>query len=577
MKNLFISLVPRFTPFKSWIGELRNTNVLKADILAGITVALVLIPQSMAYAQLAWLPAYIWLYASFLPVIVAAFFGSSRQLATGPVAIVSLMTAAALEPLASSNPSWFVAYAALLALLVWIFQLALWLLKLWIIVNFLSHPVVVWFTNAWALIIASSQLNKIFWVASGKWEHHYEILYEVFKNTISWTHLLTLMIWLGSLSLLFIIKKISNKLPWVLIVVVAFTLISYYTKFKTLWGSVIGEIPSWLPSFSLPALDINIAFGLITKAMTIALVWFMEAISIAKWMASQSKQRISANQELVGQWLANIVSGFFSWYPVSGSFSRSAVNFSAGARTGFSSVVTWIIVALTLLFLTPLMYHLPQATLAAVIIMAVVNLIKIEPIIHAFKIQKHDGIVSIITFVATLYFAPNLEEWILLWVVLSLALFLYRSMKPTFVELALNKNWVLKDAKFFNLETSDNVWFYQFTGPLYFANAGYFEWKLLWFIASKPELKVIILDLEAVQEIDATGQEVIESIIDKIEKTGIEILFCRVEPKICAVFKNVWFFAHYDKSKIFHKRADAFTYIKEKYKKDVNLKTLINN
>ncbi len=573
MKKL---LTLRFTPFKSWIWELKDTKVLKADIIAGITVALVLIPQSMAYAQLAWLPAYIWLYASFLPVIIAAFFWSSRQLSTGPVAIVSLMTAAALEPIAGSNPSWFVAYAALLALLVWLFQLFLWLFRLGIIVNFLSHPVVVWFTNAWALIIATSQLNKIFGVAAGKWDHQYQIVYEVIKNAIKGTHLLTLMIWAWSLLTLFIIKKISSKLPGVLITVAIFTIISYYIKFKTLGWSVIWEIPSWLPGFALPAFDMDKAMWLMTTAMTIALVWFMEAISIAKWMASQSKQKVSANQELVGQWLANIVSAFFSGYPVSWSFSRSAVNFSAGARTGFSSVVTGIIIALTLLFLTPLMYHLPQATLAAVIIMAVINLIKIEPITHAFKIQKHDGIVGVITFIATLYFAPNLEEGIIIWIILSLWLFLFRSMKPTFTELSLNEKWVLKDSKFFNLKTSDTVGLYQFTGPLYFANAGYFEGKLLWFVADKPKLKVLILDLESVQEIDATGQEVIENIVDKIEKTGIEILFCRVEPKICTVFRKVGFFAHYNKSKIFHKRLDAFTYIKEKYKKDVDLKTLAN-
>lgn len=574
IKSIPKRLINKFTPFLWWIGELKDKNVLKADIIAWITVALVLIPQSMAYAQLAWLPAYIWLYASFLPVMIAAFFWSSRQLATWPVAIVSLMTAAALEPYATANPEGFFVYAALLALLVWIFQLTLWLLKLWVIVDFLSHPVVVWFTNAWALIIASSQLNKIFWVTAWKWEHQYEIVWGTIQNALSWTNLTTLAIAIWSIALLFLLKKYAKKLPWVLITVALFTTISYFIWYESIaWTKwIIWAIPKWLPPFSLPSLDLDAIKALMTTAIVISLVWFMEAISIAKWMASQAKQSISANQELIGQWLSNISASLFSWYPVSGSFSRSAVNFSAWARTWFSSVVTWIIVAITLLFLTPLLYHLPQATLAAVIIMAVINLIKIEPIKHAFKIQKHDWVVSIITFFATLYFAPNLEEWILVWVILSLALFLYRSMKPKFSEVSMHKSGMLREAEEFGLITSKNVWVYKFDWPLYFANAWYFEWKLINYVSKKDNAKVIVLDLESVQEIDATWMEAIENIIEKLEKWWTEVYLARVKQKHYKLFEESWFFKHYDKNKVFHKRHDALDFSKEKFwdKLDLN-------
>lgn len=576
MKDLAKILLNKFTPFTSWIWELKDKNVLKADIIAWITVALVLIPQSMAYAQLAWLPAYIWLYASFLPVMIASFFGSSRQLATWPVAIVSLMTAAALEPYATKDPEWFFVYAAVLALLVWIFQLSLWLLKLWVIVDFLSHPVVIWFTNAWALIIASSQLNKIFWVKAWEWEHQYEIVWWTIQNAISSTNSTTLLIAIWSIATLVILKKINKKLPWVLVTVAIFTIISWYIWYENIaWSKgIIWKIPEWLPSFWIPELNLDIIFSLFSTAVVISLVWFMEAISIAKWMASQSKQSLSANQELIWQWLSNIFSWLFHWYPVSWSFSRSAVNFSAGAKTWFSAIVTWIIVAITLLFLTPLLYHLPQATLAWVIIMAVINLIKIDPIIQAFKIQKHDWIVSIITFFATLYFAPNLEEWILVWVVLSLVLFIYRTSKPNFAEIAMHKSWELRWAKVFWLQTSKNVWLYRFDWPLYFWNTWYFEWKLINFINEKKWIKLIILDFEAVWEMDATWVEALENIIDKFSKAWIEIYISRIRKVNYQILENVWFFKHFPKEKTFFSRENAIEFAKNKFWNEIDIEPL---
>ncbi len=221
-------LAKRFTPFLSWLPELRRPEVLKSDVVAGITVALVLVPQSMAYAQLAGLPPHVGLYASFLPVMVASLFGSSRQLATGPVAIVSLMTATALQPLAVSDPSGYAAYAALLALMIGVFQLFLGVFRLGVIVDFLSHPVVVGFTNAGAIIIATSQLGKIFGVSQPKAAHHYEIVAGVVANALHSTHAMTLAFGLGSIALLFLLKRLVPKVPGVLVTVVAFTALSYW-------------------------------------------------------------------------------------------------------------------------------------------------------------------------------------------------------------------------------------------------------------------------------------------------------------------------------------------------------------
>ena len=569
----------RFTPYKSWIGELKNPQVLKADAMAGLTVALILIPQSMAYAQLAGLPAYIGLYASFLPVMIAALFGSSRQLGTGPAAVVSLMSAAAMQPYAGLGVETIVAYSALLALMIGIFQLSLGLLKLGILVDFLSHPVVLGFTNAGALIIATSQVPKLFGlkIKADQYEHHYEFLIATVK-ALPDTSLITLVFGAFALSTLLILRKFAPRLPGVLITVVLTTVLSWVIDYKGLGGSIIGEIPKGLPSFTLPnvSLDFKTLSSLIMTAMVIGLIGFVEAISIAKAMASQTRQRLSANQELVGQGLANMTSGLFSGYAVSGSFSRSAVNFSSGAMTGFSSVVTGLLVALTLLFLTPLLYYLPQATLAAVIIMAVINLIKIAPIKHAWKVEPHDGVVAVVTFVATLVFAPHLDKGILLGVVLSLGLFVYRTMSPRFVEVAKHTDGSMRDAVTHKLQTSNTVAVYRFDGDLYFGNTGYLEGKILNAISQKPQLKVIVLDMEAINQVDSTGEEMLEKLSDRLKAAGIEFYLARTKLQVYEAFERSGLAKHIGEERFFRERKYALQYAKQQLGNAIDVEPLLN-
>ncbi|MCP4288988.1 MAG: sulfate permease [Gammaproteobacteria bacterium] len=519
----------RFTPFFAWIGQLRNGDALKADLIAGITVALVLIPQSMAYAQLAGLPAYYGLYASFLPPIVAALFGSSRQLATGPVAVVSLLTAASLEPLAAAGSEGFVAYAVLLAVMVGIFQMTLGLLRLGVVVDLLSHPVVVGFTNAGALIIATSQLGKLFGVSVEKAEHHYETVQNTLIAAMDYTHWPTFWMAVLALSLMLGMKKYLPKLPNVLVAVTVTTLLAWITNFEMAGGSVVGKIPEGLPGFSIPHFDINMLGQLATSAVVIALIGFMEAIAIAKAMAAKTRQRLDTNQELVGQGLSNIVSGFFSGYPVSGSFSRSAVNIDAGARTGFSSIVTGAVVGIALLFLTPLLYHLPTATLGSVIILAVVNLVKVQPVIHAWKAEPQDGVISVITFVLTLYLAPHLEWGIVTGVGLSILLFFIRTMRPRVAELSRFGDGTLRDISVHPLPTSEKIAVVRFDGSLYFGNAGYFEDKILEVVASKPMLEYIIIDGEGINQLDSSGEEVLHHLAERLESNGTHILVARMK------------------------------------------------
>ena len=526
-------------PFRGWIGELKDAKVLRTDILAGITVAMVLIPQSMAYAQLAGLPPYYGLYASFLPPIVAAIMGSSRQLQTGPVAVVSLLTAAALEPLASSGTEGYIAYAILLAVMVGLFQITLGVFRLGELVDFLSHPVVMGFTNAAALIIATSQLSKLFGVEVERSEYYLESIWRVFLAIFEQPHMPTMAMAVIAFLIIGVIARYYPRVPGVLVAVVCTTLLSYVLGYNDEGGAIVGSIPAGLPDFSLPQVDWNVLTQLISTAFVISLVGFMEAISVAKAMAIRTKQRLDANQELFGQGISNVVSALSQGYPVSGSFSRSAVNFNSGAITGLSSVVTGAIVGVTLIFFTPLLYHLPQATLAAVIIMAVIKLIRIKPIKHEWDVQPHDAIVSVITFFLTILMAPHLDKGMLIGVMLSLGLYVWRSRRPHMAALSRHSDDTLRDARAHDLETCEHITVLRFDGPLYFANAGYFEDKVLERLTASPNLKYLLIDAEGINEIDATGEEMLHDLIVRLDKMGIEVVFARAKAPLVSMFNRM--------------------------------------
>jgi SulP family sulfate permease len=550
----------RFLPFLSWISVLKQPGVMRADLIAGITVALVLVPQSMAYAQLAGLPPYYGLYASFLPGIVAALFGSSRQLATGPVAVVSLLTASALEPIAGTNPELYLAYAIMLALMVGIFQMALGLLRLGVLVNFLSHPVVIGFTNAAAIIIGTSQLGKLFGVSVEKADHTYETVFNTVVAAIQNTHLETFLMGLLALAIMILLKRYLQAIPNVLTAVVVTTLISWQSGFEAAGGMVVGVVPAGLPPFAFPELDFQIMAQLLSVTVAIAIIGFMEAISIAKAMAARTRQRLDANQELIGQGLSNIVSSLFSGYAVSGSFSRSAVNISAGAVTGFSAVITGLVVGITLIALTPLLYHLPQATLAAVIIMAVINLVKVGPIRHAWKVQRHDAVVAVVTFLLTIMWAPHLDKGIMVGVILSLMLFLYRTMTPRVAVLSRDPDGSLRDADVRKLQTCRNISLIRFDGPLYFANTGYFEDKVLERVAMKPDLKFVIIDAEGINEIDATGEEMLHNLIGRLKEAGVELIIARAKKQLWDTFERTNLMEKLGRDHMFALRTQAFNY-----------------
>nr|AAR38117.1 sulfate permease family protein [uncultured marine bacterium 578] len=588
-----MSWITKLFPFLLWIKDLSKPKTIKADIIAGVTVGFVIVPQSMAYAQLAGLGPQYGLYASFLPVLIGAIMGSSRQLSTGPVAVVSLLTAAALGEIVT-DPSSYAVYAALLALIVGLFQFSLGVLRLGFVINFLSHPVVTGFTNAAAIIIGASQLPKVFgirvinsndteWVS---WcqplsfiermenvdsnglhticnaDQSYETIARLLEAALFYTHLPTLAMALMGVLGIIVLQRFFPRMPAILTVAVISIAASFLIDYEAMGGAIVNSIDiDGLFSFKIPSFDFNAMGTLFIYAITISLIGFMEAISVAKSMAATTKQRLDVNQELIGQGLSNIASSFFQGYAVSGSFSRSAVNLTAGAVTGFSSVVTAIIVGLTILWLTPLLYHLPQATLAAIILMSVVNLVHFSPLRHAWKVEKHDGWVGLLTFIMTLIFAPHLENGIAFGIIMSLGLFLYRTMEPNFTELSVQKGSIIA-SRFIDdtTEVSNAVKIAKWSGSLYFANAAYFETKLLELISKNEELKYIIVDVASIVQVDASGEQVLRNLVESCSDSGVEIIFARTDRLEAELYRS-GFKKRFGENRFFDLRADALKHV----------------
>ncbi|NJD34820.1 MAG: STAS domain-containing protein, partial [Betaproteobacteria bacterium] len=308
-------------------------------------------------------------------------------------------------------------------------------------------------------------------------------------------------------------------------------------------GEVVGKVPEGLPTVGWPKFSWEMISSLLAAAIVISLVGFMEAISIAKAIAAKTRDKIDPNQELIGQGLANLVGALTQAFPVSGSFSRSAVNINAGAKTGMSSVITATFVLLTLLFLTPLLYHLPQAVLAAVIIMAVIGLINFGAVRHAWQANRHDGIAAAVTFVATLAFAPHLDKGIMVGAGLAILLYLYRTMTPRVAILGRLPDGTLRDVRVHNLPPSQIVTAVRFDGRLYFANVAFFEDAILEAVANNPHAPYLLIVGDGINELDASGEEVIHHIVDRLRGSGTVVLFAGLKKQVIDVMKATGLYA----------------------------------
>ena len=688
-----IPFLLRFFPFLAWFPV--NNIILRGDLIAGITGALVLVPKAMAYAQLSGLPVYFGLYVALVPAILGALWGSSRQLSTGPVANVSLMTAAAITPFAVPFSEEFIGLALLLALMVGLIQFSLGAFKLGAVVNFVSHPVILGFMNAAAVIIAMSQFNLILGIPKGRSDSFLADMWEM-ASYLPETHMPTLAMSVFALALMLILKKIPSlsKLSVLIAVVVtimtsafldyehktsglpehiaddsARELVAAYatvnqeilaksaevTNLSALlrdaqrennartavgldynievarldiaaledknkermqaihrlqfersladesdtatfylagqvpaevetdglpWhvkkiekgeiklvggGDVVGKIPSGLPAIRIPTLSLDAIVQLLSAAFIIALVAFMESISMAKALAAKTKQRLDPNQELIGQGLANIGGSFFQSYPACGSFTGSAINLQAGAKTGFAMVFNGLFVGVTLLFLTEYLYHLPKATLAVIILLAVTSLFTPRALKHTWQASKMDGIVAAVTFTVTLLAAPHLDKGILIGAGLAIVLYLYRTMKPRVAQLGRFKDGTLRDIKVNpDLPTSPHIIAMRFDGSLFFANVAHFEDNVLELVAAKPDAKYLLVVGDAINELDASGEEVVHHLVERLREGGTEVVFSGLKKQILDVMRKTGLFDMIGNHNIFATEDQAIAAIYER-------------
>jgi SulP family sulfate permease len=630
-------------------------DTLRGDLIAGVTVALVLIPQSMAYATLAGLPVVYGLYAAFLPVMVASMWGASRFLHTGPVALLSLMSAAAIEPLASRGSDEFIQLSMTLALMVGVMRLALGGFRMGVLINLASHPVINGFTNAAALIIGLSLVNTFINVPMPRSEMFLRDLWHVVMQ-VDLAHWPTIAFGVGTLVLLSLLKRFMPKLPGVLVVVILGTVISVavgfektdsvsldriedadaraafarFTELETaltrnkheqgelrmkattlarteahdytleaellrltgeeqslkkqiygqrvavyrhalepmpgpdgqvayraasgatwldpVWrfagtqdgriklsggGQVVGNIPAGLPHFALPPMDLGVITGLLGTAFIMALIGFMEATSISRALAAQSREKLNPNQELIGQGLANIVGSFFQSYTVSGSFSRSAVAAKAGARTGFYAIISALGVVLVMLFMTEYFHHLPQPVLAAIVMSAVFGLLDFKTLTHSWNVRRGDGVVGGVTFAATLLMAPQLANGVLVGVVLTILMFLHGVMQPRSEVLGRTKDGTLAGAASHDLPAiSEHYVVMRFDASLVFINSAFFEQAVMKALSQFPQARAVLVIGNGINQVDATGEEKLRALAADLKMAGVTLMLSGLKKQV---------------------------------------------
>lgn len=518
-------MLKKFFPILSWLPAYRK-EYLSGDVAAGLTVGIMLIPQGMAYAMIAGLPPVFGLYAAMIPQIIYALMGTSRQLAVGPVAMDSLLVASGLGALSLSGIEEYLAMAIFLALFMGVLQTLFGLLRMGFLVNFLSRPVISGFTSAAAIIIGLSQLKHLLGTDIEGSNQIQTLLLNAAK-TLPDTHLPTLLMGLAAIVLIKGLKKISPRLPGALLAVVFGVLGVYLLKLDAGGVRIVGEVPSGLPGFVLPELQWERVSQLFPIALTLALIAFMEAISVAKAVEEKrGENSVDANQELVALGMSNIVGSFFQSYPTTGGFSRTAVNDQAGAHSGIASLISSAVVGLTLLFLTPLFYYLPNTILAAIIMVAVFGLIDLKYPVQLWKNRKDEFVLLLVTFLLTL--SLGIKEGILLGVLFSLLLLVYRISNPHIAILGRIKgtNYFKNVNRFSeNIEVFNEFLILRFDGQLFFGNKDYFRDRLESQIKRKgPMLKYIILNAEAISYIDSTAVFMLRALVKELKTRNIRFL-----------------------------------------------------
>ena len=521
--------IKELIPILEWLPNY-NSSRLKGDFIAGITVSIILIPQGIAYALIAGLPPIYGLYCALVPQLVYAIFGSSRQVAIGPVAMDSLIVATGVSTLALAGSDSYITITILLAFMVGSIQFLLGVFRLGFIVNFLSKPVISGFTSAVALTIGINQFRNLFGVDFVQSDQIQYVLEDIWFNIIDFnSH--TTVIGLTSVGVIILLRKINKKIPNALLVVVVGILTIRYFGDEFSDVAIVKDIPSGLPSFSFPEMDISQMRELLPIALTLVMVGYLETISIGKSLeAKQDEYKLRPNQELIALGLSNIIGSWFKAYPSTSSFSRSAINQESGATTGMASLVSVVMVLLTLLFLTPLFYHLPKTVLAAIIIVAVFGLVNAKEAIFLWKANNLDFWLLVVTFFSTLLF--GIEYGIMIGVGLSLIILIFRTSRPYVAELGKvpDSDFYRNRERFNEVILDDEVLVFRFDAQLFYANSSYFIETLELMVEEKgPRLKLIVLDAESINRVDSTGVEMLKERIRFYHKKNILFYFAGVK------------------------------------------------
>lgn len=554
-----------FFPILDW-GLNYQREHLPGDLTAGIVVGTVLIPQAMAYALLAGLPPQIGLYASILPPVVYALLGTSRLISVAPVALDSLMVGAAVAPLAAENTPEYLGLALLLALLIGTIDILMGVFRLGFLVNFLSQAVISGFISAAAIVIAFSQVKHLLGLKIPQTESFIRLLVYLAAeiSAINW---FTFCLGIASILLLVYFPKwlgkqlkkrgfqeltimpLTKSAPLLLVIGSSF-LVWFFHLDRIAGVKVVGDIPKGLPSLSFPALDDNTIVTLLPAALAISFVGFMEAYSVGKFLASKKRQKVDANQEFIALGVANISASLTGGYPVAGGVSRSGVNFSANANTPLASIITASIVALTVMFLTPLFYFLPQACLAAIIVMAVTNLFDLATLKRLWIYNKADAIAWIAAFTAVL--VTSVEKGILFGAGVSIVLHLWRTSKPHIAVVGrVGKTEHFRNVLRHEVQTCPHVLAVRVDASLYFVNTKYLEDYLIKAVSDRPEVKYLLLVCSAVNSIDGSALETLKSLILDLKMRGIEFYMSEVKGPVMDGLLKVGFIEELGKDRIF--------------------------
>ena len=554
MKNL--SNLSRYLPILSW-GKTYNQLSLTNDLVAAVIVTIMLIPQSLAYAMLAGLPPQMGLYASILPITLYAIFGTSRALAVGPVAVVSLLTAASISRIAAPGSDEYIFAAITLAFLSGVFLLAMGIFRLGFMANFLSHPVIAGFITASGIIIAASQLKNIFGI-----EAHGHNLVQILSSMsgylgeINW---ITATIGILTAAFLFWVRKgllpllrglglpkrtaeiIAKTGP--VAAIVATTLLVWAFDLKSAGVKIVGAVPQGLPPLTVPGFSLELWTSLLSSAVLISVIGFVESISVAQTLAAKKRQRIDPDQELIGLGAANIGAAFTSGFPVTGGFSRSVVNYDAGADTPAAGAYTAVGLMFASLFLTPLIFFLPKATLAATIIVAVLSLVDFSILGKAWRYSKADFIAVAATMFFTL--VAGVEVGVITGVLVSILVHLYKSSRPHIATVGQVPNSEhFRNVLRHDVITHPNILTVRVDESLYFANARFLEDYLFERVARRTELRDVILMCSAINAIDMSALESLEAINERLCDMGVSFHLSEIKGPVMDQLVDTDFLKH---------------------------------